>query len=62
MTYRSELQRVMFDDDGFVVSRSATFPTWTEARSWLDNERTKVSLSLGRYDYDPYRYVLRIDA
>jgi hypothetical protein len=52
----------MFDDDGFVVSRSATFPTWKEARSWLDNERTKVSLSLGRYDYDPYRYVLRIDA
>lgn len=62
MNYRSELQRCIFDDDDeLIVSKSATFPTWKEANAWLDEQRTDVSRYLGRYDSDPYRYVLRID-
>jgi len=62
MTYRVELQRFFDDDDEMFVSRSETFPTWNEANVWLNEQRTDVSRYLGRYDSDPYRYVLRIDA
>lgn len=62
MTYRVELQRSFEVDDEMLVSRSQTFPTWTEANAWLNEQRTDVSRYLGRYDSDPYRYVLRIDA
>ena len=62
MTYRVELQRFFDDDDEMFVSRSETFPTWIEANVWLNEQRTDVSRYLGRYDSDPYRYVLRIDA
>ena len=62
MTYRVELQRFFDDDDEMFVSRSETFSTWNEANVWLNEQRTDVSRYLGRYDSDPYRYVLRIDA
>lgn len=60
-TYRAELHRFFLEDDELFVSKSVTFPTWKEARDWLDEQRTDISRYLGRYDRDPYRYVLRID-
>jgi hypothetical protein len=61
MTYRAELQRFLFEDDELHVSISGNFPTWTEAQQWLKEQRAEVSRYLGRYDEDPYRYVLRIN-
>jgi hypothetical protein len=62
MIYRSELQRTFDDDDEMFVARVERFPTWAEANAWLDQQRTDVSRYLGRYDSDPYRYVLRMEA
>ncbi len=62
MIYRSELQRWFDDDDEVFVSRSEKFPSWAEANAWLNEQRADVSRYLGRYDSDPYRYVLRIEA
>ena len=62
MIYRSELQRTFDDDDEMFVARVERFSSWAEANAWLDQQRTDVSRYLGRYDSDPYRYVLRIEA
>lgn len=60
MTYVAQMTR---EESGeWVVFAFREFPTWAEAFAWLDERRTDVAMTLRRYDYDPFRYELRIEA
>jgi hypothetical protein len=53
-------RKVFITEDGPEVVNQEIFETWEEVNKWISDQRTITAKVLTQWDYDWYRYEVRI--